>query len=70
MASYGLEPEEDGFLALRADDFPKGMEAAEVSELITSVLEDQADARLRILRVGQMDGYDISPRYPMRLRTP
>ena len=24
MASYGLEPEETGFLALRADDFPKG----------------------------------------------
>ena len=23
MASYGLEPEETGFLALRADDFPE-----------------------------------------------
>ena len=57
MASYGLEPEETGFLALRADDFPKGMKAAEVSELITSILEDQADARLRILVLEDMDQY-------------
>lgn len=61
MASYGLEPEETGFLALRADDFPKGMKAAEVSELITSVLEDQADARLRILVLEDMDQYAYLP---------